>query len=111
MTSKPLVRRTLHTLRRAEFGFFGVVVYTRVQTPRLSGDPANAGTFVFSCLCVRPLRTNWLTVAIADLSLFKHQPPWCVGPSPCGERRRVPLPGWEKGTRKDATGRRQAGLS
>jgi len=26
MTSKPLVRRTFATLRRAEFGFFGVVV-------------------------------------------------------------------------------------
>jgi hypothetical protein len=35
MTSKPLVRRTLATLRSAEFGFFGVVVYTRVHTPRL----------------------------------------------------------------------------
>jgi hypothetical protein len=26
MTSNPLTRRTLQTLRRAEFGFFGVVV-------------------------------------------------------------------------------------
>ena len=26
VTSYPLVKRTLHTLRRAEFGFFGVVV-------------------------------------------------------------------------------------
>jgi hypothetical protein len=26
MTSNPLVKRTLATLRRAEFGFFGVVV-------------------------------------------------------------------------------------
>jgi hypothetical protein len=26
ITSKPLVRRTLATLRSAEFGFFGVVV-------------------------------------------------------------------------------------
>jgi hypothetical protein len=28
-----LVRRTRATFRIAEFGFFGVVVYTRVQTP------------------------------------------------------------------------------
>ncbi len=35
MTSKPLVRRTFATLRSAEFGFFGVVVYTRVHTPRV----------------------------------------------------------------------------
>ena len=27
-----LVKRTLATLRKAEFGFFGVVVYTRVHT-------------------------------------------------------------------------------
>ena len=32
----PLVRRTRATLRRAEFGFLGVVVYTLVQTPRRS---------------------------------------------------------------------------
>ena len=31
----------------AEFGFFGVVVYTRVQTPRLCGQAFNAGHFVF----------------------------------------------------------------
>jgi hypothetical protein len=30
----PDVRRTLATLRKAEFGFFGVVVLTTVQTPR-----------------------------------------------------------------------------
>ena len=34
VTSEALVRRTRATFRRAEFGFFGVVVYTRVQTPR-----------------------------------------------------------------------------
>ena len=33
----PLVSRTRATLRSAEFGFFGVVVYTRVQTPRFCG--------------------------------------------------------------------------
>jgi hypothetical protein len=33
----PLVSRTRATLRRAEFGFFGVAVYTRVQTPRRCG--------------------------------------------------------------------------
>jgi hypothetical protein len=30
-------------LRRAEFGFFGVVVYTRVQTPRFCGQESSAG--------------------------------------------------------------------
>jgi hypothetical protein len=48
VTSMPEVRRTRATLRRAEFGFFGVVVYTRVQTPRRWGDPLSAGDFDFS---------------------------------------------------------------
>src|SRR5919197_474462 len=64
MTSKPLVRRTLATLRSAEFGFFGVVVYTRVHAPRFCGEPASAGTFDFGRLATRPWRTNWLTVGI-----------------------------------------------
>src|SRR6185437_4688371 len=64
MTSKPLVRRTFATLRSAEFGFLGVVVYTRVQTPRFCGEPASAGTFDFGRLATRPWRTNWLTVGI-----------------------------------------------
>src|SRR5580698_7878185 len=62
MTSKPVVRRTLATLRNAEFGFFVVVVYTRVHTPRFCGLPARAGTLVFSLRRVRALRTSWLTV-------------------------------------------------
>jgi hypothetical protein len=47
-TSKPLVRRTRHTLRSAELGFFGVVVYTRVHTPRRCGQFCSAGTSDFS---------------------------------------------------------------
>ena len=38
------------TLRRAEFGFLGVVVYTRVHTPRRCGVPFNAGVFYLSTL-------------------------------------------------------------
>src|SRR5438445_9497621 len=61
VTSIPLVRRTRATLRRAEFGFFGVVVYTRVHTPRRCGAPLRAGVFVFSDFDSRPLRTNcWI---------------------------------------------------
>jgi hypothetical protein len=37
VTSIPLVNRTRAILRRAEFGFFGVTVATRVQTPRRWG--------------------------------------------------------------------------
>jgi len=39
---------TLHTLRKAEFGFLGVVVYTRVHTPRRCGQAFKAGTLLFS---------------------------------------------------------------
>src|SRR3954463_624468 len=67
------VRRTRATLRSAEFGFFGVVVYTRVQTPRRWGaatfflrpfpdfKPGVASFFVFG---LRPLRTSWDVVGI-----------------------------------------------
>src|SRR4051812_3740904 len=69
MTSKPLVRRTLATLRRAEFGFFGVVVYTRVHTPRRCGAPLSAGVLVLSCFCSRPFRTSCAMVGNACLSI------------------------------------------
>jgi hypothetical protein len=39
-----LVNLTRATFLNAEFGFFGVVVYTRVHTPRFWGHPSNAGT-------------------------------------------------------------------
>src|SRR5688500_9303664 len=73
VTSIPLVSRTRATLRSAEFGFFGVVVYTRVQTPRRCGAatfflrplpdfrPGVASFFVFG---FRPFRTSWEVVGI-----------------------------------------------
>src|SRR5574344_890727 len=67
ITSKPLVRRTRHTLRSAEFGFFGVVVYTRVHTPRFCGHASRAGTVLFTTCLTRGLRTSWLIVAIKKL--------------------------------------------
>src|SRR3712207_5776262 len=66
----PLVRRTRATLRSAEFGFFGVVVYTRVHTPRRWGEPFSAGVLVFSTLSSRPLRTSWLIVGMGGLDLL-----------------------------------------
>jgi hypothetical protein len=45
-------------LRRAEFGFFGVTVKTRVQTPRFWGAPRNAGVLVLLVGAVRPFRTS-----------------------------------------------------
>src|SRR6476659_10195295 len=73
VTSIWFVRRTRATLRSAEFGFFGVVVYTRVHTPRVCGAatrflrplpdfrPGVASFFVFG---LRPLRTSWDVVGI-----------------------------------------------
>src|SRR3954452_2690375 len=66
----PLVSRTRATLRSAEFGFFGVVVYTRVHTPRRWGEPFSAGVLVFSTLSSRPLRTSWLIVGMGGLDLL-----------------------------------------
>src|SRR6516225_576944 len=69
----PFVSRTRATLRRAEFGFFGVVVYTRVQTPRRWGAATfflrplpdlRPGVASFFFGVVRPLRTSWLVVGI-----------------------------------------------
>src|SRR4051794_21769325 len=76
VTSMPLVRRTRATLRSAEFGFFGVVVYTRVQTPRRWGEPFSAGVLVFSTLSSRPLRTSWLIVGMGGLDLLPALG-WC----------------------------------
>ena len=57
-TSSPFVSRTRAIFRSAEFGFFGVVVETRVQTPRFCGAPASAGVFVFAGFLTRPLRMS-----------------------------------------------------
>ena len=62
VTSMPEVSRTRATLRSAEFGFFGVVVKTRVHTPRRCGEPFRAGVLVFSAFDSRPLRTSWAIV-------------------------------------------------
>jgi hypothetical protein len=67
VTSKPLVSRTRATLRSAEFGFLGVVVYTRVQTPRFCGFRWWAGALFFFVCALRPFRTSWLIVGIASL--------------------------------------------
>jgi len=58
VTSIPLVNRTLATFRRAEFGFFGVEVYTRVHTPRFCGQLCNAGAVFLRRCFSRLSRTN-----------------------------------------------------
>src|ERR671938_601608 len=73
MTSKPFVSRTLATLRRAEFGFFGVVVYTRVHTPRFCGQASIAGTLFRFTLLSRGLRISCCIVGIAPHSIETAQ--------------------------------------
>src|SRR5512144_484192 len=64
VTSRPLVSRTLATFRSAEFGFLGVVVYTRRQTPRFWGHESSAGELLLLATTDRPFRTSWLIVGI-----------------------------------------------
>src|SRR5678815_2016732 len=64
VTSMPFVRRTRATLRSAELGFFGVVVYTRVHTPRFCGQLLRAGEAVLARIFDRPFLTSWLIVGI-----------------------------------------------
>src|SRR6516165_6395940 len=75
--------RTRATFLRAELGFFGVVVYTRVQTPRRWGAatfflrPApdfKPGVASFFFGATRPLRTSWEVVGIGALMLAAPRP-------------------------------------
>src|SRR5216684_7209789 len=79
----PLVRRTRATLRRAEFGFFGVEVYTRVQTPRFCGLDCSAGDFVLYATLSRPALTSWLIVGIPT---YPFEDTWGESELPLGEK-------------------------
>src|SRR3954454_4221033 len=78
VTSIEPVMRTRATLRSAEFGFFGVVVYTRVHTPRRWGAATfflrplpdfRPGVESFFGLGLRPLRMSWLVVGMRRVML------------------------------------------
>src|SRR6202171_2142613 len=79
VTSMPFVRRTRATLRSAEFGFLGVWVKTRTQTPRFCGLFCKAGLFVLLTIFFRPARTSWLMVGI---HLRKGARPLCWNRTP-----------------------------
>src|SRR5271155_4621047 len=70
VTSMEFVRRTRATLRNAEFGFLGVWVYTRMHTPRFSGQPASAGDLVFTTTASRPILTSCENVGTVRSSFF-----------------------------------------
>src|SRR3954463_6238836 len=69
VTSTWLVSLTRATFRSAEFGFLGVVVYTRVHTPRRCGLPLSAAVLVLVTLSWRPLRTSCWIGGMDRLSL------------------------------------------
>src|ERR687886_821416 len=90
VTSMPLVRRTRATLRSAEFGFLGVVVYTRVHTPRRCGAATRflrplpdlrPGVASFFLGALRPLRTSWEVVGIRRGMLAAGAGPPRAGPA------------------------------
>src|SRR5690242_9654562 len=64
--SLPLESRTRATFRSAEFGFFGVIVLTWRQTPRLNGFLSRTGDFDLYLTGRRGLRTSWLIVGMSD---------------------------------------------
>ena len=63
-------RRTFATLRSAEFGFFGVVVYTFMHTPLRCGRAPRAGVFVFVAFGLRPNRISCCVVSIVGGLFF-----------------------------------------
>src|SRR5579864_675330 len=86
VTSTEFVSRTRATLRNAEFGFFGVCVYTRMHTPRFSGQPIRAGDLVLTWTFSRPIRTSCENVGTVfsqwRAEIFVPGPPrqhGCVG--------------------------------
>src|SRR6516164_8924651 len=65
VTSSPFDSRTRATLRSAEFGFLGVMIFTCRQTPFFCGQPCSAGCLGRRYCCTRGLRTSWLIVGIS----------------------------------------------
>ncbi len=63
MIALPVESLTFATLRTAEFGFFGLTVYTLAQTPFFWYAPINAGVDVGRDRGLRHPRVTWLSVA------------------------------------------------
>src|SRR5687767_1013108 len=91
----PFVSRTRATLRSAEFGFLGVVVYTRVHTPRRCGAATfflrplpdfRPGVASFLVLGFRPLRTSWDVVGIRGGMVAAAACQAALAPSPSASK-------------------------
>ena len=60
----PLVKRTRAILRKAEFGFLGVMVFTVMHTPRLNGEGLKLGRLVSTLKVLR--KAGPLALALMD---------------------------------------------
>src|SRR4249919_3345309 len=105
----PLVNRTRAILRRAEFGFFGVTVATRVQTPRRCGAATlfllpcpdlRPGVVVFFLGLLRPLRISWFVFGTAAHG---------SGPPPLGLQRAALRPASTRRLRRSGRRSRRRG--
>src|SRR3982751_147270 len=63
--SLPLESRTRATFRSAELGFFGVIVLTWRQTPRLNGQASSTGDLVLYTWGRRGFWASWLVVGVS----------------------------------------------
>jgi hypothetical protein len=61
--------RTRATLRSAEFGFLGVVVFTCVHTPRFCGEPSSARALTLKVFFTRARLINWFIVGTLQFSI------------------------------------------
>src|SRR3974390_1950021 len=101
--------RTRATLRSAELGFFGVVVYTRVHTPRRWGAATlrlrplpdfRPGVASFFFGVTRPLRTSCEVVGIAPDAISAGRPGRPCIDARRRRRRRPPAAGRASGPRR-----------
>jgi hypothetical protein len=72
--SARFVNRTRAIFRSAEFGFFGVVVFTLMQTPRRCGHFCKSGAVDLVMTFSLPLRINWLIVGMEAPPCFYQTP-------------------------------------
>src|SRR5262249_10941101 len=76
VTSTPLERRTRATFRRAELGFFGVMILTCKQTPLRCGQPCKAGCLGRRYSWAGGLRTSgWIVGMGRESTQFRSAPP------------------------------------
>lgn len=114
VTSMPLESRTRAIFRKAEFGFFGVVVVTLMHTPRLNGLPLSnvvlfrfngfntvckAGVLDFHFDVFRGFRISWLSVGMEKKLTRSPSQRKCSGGSESCQNKSPCLcacPDWEK---------------